>query len=68
LLVDGQDAVVLGTLADTAARTGRAYEAAFALHVTVERGEIVRHHAYEDSLAVWTAFSPAGAGSAGVGR
>ena len=58
VLVDGPDAVVLGTLANTAAPTGRAYEAAFALHVTVVDGEIVRHHVYEDSLAVWTAFAP----------
>jgi len=65
LLVDGQDAVVLGALTNTAASTGRPYEAAFALHVTVERGEIVRHHIYEDSLAVWTAFAPAGVDQAG---
>jgi len=58
VLVDGPDAVVLGTLANTAAPTGRAYEAAFALHITVADGEIVRHHVYEDSLAVWTAFAP----------
>ena len=58
LLVDGQDAVVLGTLTNTAKSTGRPYAAAFALHVTVADGEVVRHHVYEDSLAVWTAFAP----------
>jgi ketosteroid isomerase-like protein len=58
LLVDGQDAMVLGTLTNTAKPTGRRYAAAFALHLTVVDGEIVRHHVYEDSLAVWTAFAP----------
>jgi len=57
ILVDGDDAVVLGELHNTARRTGRSYISAFALHLTVEEGLITRHHIYEDSLAVMQAFS-----------
>ncbi|MDL5205528.1 nuclear transport factor 2 family protein [Streptomyces sp. ALI-76-A] len=58
ILVDGADAVVLGEIRQTAAATGRPYRARFALHLTVEDGLIVRHHVYEDSLAVARAFTP----------
>ncbi|GAA1642336.1 nuclear transport factor 2 family protein [Actinoplanes couchii] len=51
ILVDGPDAVVLGTIAQTT-RGGRAYTSAFALHLTVEAGLITRFHIYEDSLSV----------------
>ncbi|WP_460525132.1 nuclear transport factor 2 family protein [Flindersiella endophytica] len=56
VLVDGDDAVVLGEIRQTARPTGRAYSARFALHVTVESGRILRYHVYEDSLAVAQAF------------
>ncbi|MCX5052489.1 nuclear transport factor 2 family protein [Streptomyces sp. NBC_00474] len=56
ILVDGSDAVVLGEIRQTARPTGRAYHARFALHLTVEDGLIIRHHVYEDSLAVAQAF------------
>ncbi|WP_329342452.1 nuclear transport factor 2 family protein [Streptomyces sp. NBC_00663] len=58
VLVDGADAVVLGEIRQTARATGRPYRARFALHLTVEDGLIVRHHVYEDSLAVSRAFTP----------
>ncbi|BDU03240.1 MULTISPECIES: nuclear transport factor 2 family protein [Nocardia] len=58
VLVDGADAVVLGEIRQTARRTGRAYRARFALHLTVRNGLITRHHVYEDSLAVAQAFEP----------
>jgi ketosteroid isomerase-like protein len=58
VLVDGADAVVLGEIRQTAAATGRPYRARFALHLTVEDGLVVRHHVYEDSLAVARAFAP----------
>ncbi|WP_171114935.1 MULTISPECIES: nuclear transport factor 2 family protein [Streptomyces] len=58
VLVDGADAVVLGEIRQTARPTGRPYRARFALHLTVEDGRIVRHHVYEDSLAVARAFGP----------
>ncbi|MFI9834208.1 nuclear transport factor 2 family protein [Streptomyces sp. NPDC051913] len=58
VLVDGADAVVLGEIRQTARSTGRPYRARFALHLTVEDDLIVRHHVYEDSLAVAQAFTP----------
>ncbi|KUF19132.1 nuclear transport factor 2 family protein [Streptomyces silvensis] len=58
ILIDGNDAVVLGEIRQTARPTGRAYCARFALHLTVEDGLITRHHVYEDSLAVARAFAP----------
>lgn len=58
ILVDGSDAVVLGEIRQTARPTGRAYQARFALHLTVEDGLVTRHHVYEDSLAVAQAFAP----------
>ncbi|GAA4029319.1 nuclear transport factor 2 family protein [Allokutzneria multivorans] len=57
ILVDGDEAVVLGEIRQTAKSTGRAYRARFALHLTVEDGLITRHHVYEDSLAVAQAFT-----------
>ncbi|WP_167502475.1 nuclear transport factor 2 family protein [Streptomyces malaysiensis] len=57
ILVDGDDAVVLGEIRQTARATGRAYRARFALHLTLEGGLVTRHHVYEDSLAVAQAFS-----------
>lgn len=61
ILVDGNDAVVLGEIRQTARSTGRAYRARFALHLTFEQssGLVVRHHVYEDSLAVARAFDTA---------
>ncbi|MFD0684313.1 nuclear transport factor 2 family protein [Actinomadura fibrosa] len=58
ILVDGDDAVVLGEIRQTARPTGRPYRARFALHLTVENGLITRHHVYEDSLSVTQAFTP----------
>ncbi|MEU6507046.1 MULTISPECIES: nuclear transport factor 2 family protein [unclassified Streptomyces] len=58
ILVEGEDAVVLGVIRQTAAPTGRAYTARFALHLTIRDGLVVRHHVYEDSLAVARAFAP----------
>ncbi|MFI7309033.1 nuclear transport factor 2 family protein [Streptomyces hygroscopicus] len=57
ILVDGDDAVVLGEIRQTARSTGRAYRARFALHLTLENGLVTRHHVYEDSLAVAQAFT-----------
>ncbi|MGC0418108.1 nuclear transport factor 2 family protein [Embleya sp. AB8] len=65
ILVDGPDAVILGEIRQTARATGRAYTARFAMHVTVEHGLITRHHIYEDSLAVATAFADGSPGAAG---
>ncbi|TWV55487.1 ketosteroid isomerase [Streptomyces misionensis] len=62
ILFDGEDAVLLGVLRQTAAPTGRSYAARFALHLTVRDGLVVRHHVYEDSLAVARAFAPPAGG------
>ncbi|MDR6974770.1 ketosteroid isomerase-like protein [Streptomyces sp. 3330] len=62
VLVDGDDAVVLGEIRQTARSTGRAYRARFALHLTVEDGLVTRHHVYEDSLSVSRAFGTGPAG------
>lgn len=56
ILIDGDNAVVLGEIRQTARPTGRAYRARFALHLTIEDGLVTRHHVYEDSLAVAQAF------------
>ncbi|MFI6577968.1 nuclear transport factor 2 family protein [Nocardiopsis sp. NPDC050513] len=56
VLVDGQEAVVLGEIRQTARSTGRPYRARFALHLTVEGGSVTRYHVYEDNLAVAQAF------------
>jgi ketosteroid isomerase-like protein len=56
ILLDGEHAVVLGEIRQTARPTGREYRARFALHLTVEDGLVTRHHVYEDSLAVAQAF------------
>ncbi|MEU4151642.1 nuclear transport factor 2 family protein [Streptomyces sp. NPDC026659] len=60
VLIDGNEAVVLGEIRQTARATGRAYRARFALHLTVEGGLVTRHHVYEDSLAVAQAFEEEG--------
>ncbi|MEV4072884.1 nuclear transport factor 2 family protein [Nonomuraea fuscirosea] len=57
ILVDGDDAVVLGDFVQTVEATGEAYTSPFALHLTVEDGRITRYHIYEDSLTVATAHS-----------
>lgn len=77
VLVDGCDAVVLGTIrnvlrrpavaggtaADQRPATRVPYRADFALHLRVEGGRIRRYHIYEDSLAVANAWQAARAAS-----
>jgi ketosteroid isomerase-like protein len=57
LLVDGEHAVLTGTLVNTLRHNQVGYRARFALHLTVEDGRVTRHHVYEDSLAVAEAWS-----------
>ncbi|MBF8187417.1 nuclear transport factor 2 family protein [Nonomuraea sp. K274] len=57
ILVDGDDAVVLGEIAQTVRATGEAYTSAFALHLTVENGLVTRYHIYEDSLTIARALA-----------
>jgi uncharacterized protein len=57
VLIHGADAVVLGEIHQTVKATKTPYVAAFALHLTVRDGLIIRYHVYEDSLSVATALS-----------
>jgi ketosteroid isomerase-like protein len=57
ILVDGADAVVLGTIAQTVRHNGVAYTSPFALYLSVTDGLITRYHVYEDSLTVTRAVS-----------
>ncbi|WP_040836932.1 nuclear transport factor 2 family protein [Nocardia brevicatena] len=57
VLVDGDNAVVLTEIRQTAAPTGRSYTAGCALRFTVRDGTITRYHVYEDSLSVARAFA-----------
>lgn len=59
VLVDGRDAVVLGTIRNVLRASGVPYRADFALHLTIEDGRIRRYHIYEDSLAVSNAWNAA---------
>lgn len=51
-LVDGTDAVLMGYLSGTVRATGKPFEGPFALHLTVEAGQITRHRLYENSLSI----------------
>ncbi|MDA3625772.1 nuclear transport factor 2 family protein [Saccharopolyspora sp. WRP15-2] len=57
ILVEGNEAVVLGDIRQTAKATGKAYTALCALHLVVEDGLITRYAVYEDSLTVAEALS-----------
>ncbi|ALG14825.1 ketosteroid isomerase [Kibdelosporangium phytohabitans] len=56
LMVDGINAVLIGTSSQMVKSTGKRFVMTFALHLTVEDGLITRHHMYEDSLTVAEAF------------
>ncbi|ADX72889.1 nuclear transport factor 2 family protein [Pseudarthrobacter phenanthrenivorans] len=57
ILVDGSDAVVLATIANSSASTGRAFETPVAMHFHVEANRITKLHLYEDSWTVNKAFA-----------
>ncbi|MFG1853605.1 nuclear transport factor 2 family protein [Actinomadura geliboluensis] len=52
VLIDGPDAVLIGTSTQRLKNTGNRFTMTFALRLTIEDGHITRHHMYEDSLAV----------------
>jgi len=52
LLVDGQDAVVMGYVSQRLKSNGEAFTIPFALHLTISEGLVTRYHVYEDSLTV----------------
>jgi len=59
ILVDGQDAAVVGALGQTLRTTGEKYRVEFVLYLTVSDGLITRHHIVEDNLAIRRAFDAA---------
>lgn len=61
ILVDGSDAVVLCDIEQTSRATGRSFTSMVALRLTVDRGQVVGYHVYEDSLAIARAHSGASA-------
>ncbi len=56
LIVEGEEAVALGTFTHVANTTERQFSTPFALHFTVKDGRIFRVHLYEDTYAVGKAF------------
>jgi len=60
MLVDGQDAVIVGVLGQTLRTNGQSYQVAFILYLTVADGLITRHHIVEDNLTIKRAFEAAG--------
>ncbi|ANZ14792.1 ketosteroid isomerase-like protein [Streptomyces noursei ATCC 11455] len=57
LMIDGNDAILIGTSSQLVKPTGKRFVMTFALRLVVENGLITRHHMYEDSLAVAEAFN-----------
>ena len=56
-VVDGPNAVVLGSFAHRVLSTDRIFAGPFALHIGVRDGLISTYHMYEDSYAASVAFS-----------
>ncbi len=57
IMIDGPDAVLIGTSSQLVKPTGKRFVMTFALRLTVSDGVITQHHMYEDSLAVAEAFT-----------
>jgi ketosteroid isomerase-like protein len=58
IVVDGDEAVILGDLHDTVNATGRSFGFPFAIRLTVHDGLIRLFHMHEDSYALHEAFAP----------
>ncbi|MEV7973959.1 nuclear transport factor 2 family protein [Cellulomonas sp. NPDC089187] len=56
IVVDGDQAVVLGRSRFRVTSTGRSFDNPFAIHVTVQDGKVVRYHMHEESYAIAEAF------------
>jgi uncharacterized protein len=57
IMIDGDDAVVFSSFTHTVARNGKRLTTPAALHLTIANGQIMRLHLYEDTLAVYQAFT-----------
>jgi ketosteroid isomerase-like protein len=56
ILMDGEDAVALGTFSHVANTTGARFTTPVALHLRVVDGKVTRLYLYEDTYAVAKAF------------
>lgn len=56
VLVDGPDAVVLGSFFRRVRSTGRTFTMPVAMHLRVDGGKIVKMHLFEDTLLARQAF------------
>ena len=69
LLIDGDDAILLGAISRTIALSHRTFTTPMAMHLTVQDGLIARLHLYEDTLIVARAFDVQGTvGEASIGK
>ncbi|HEY1175301.1 MAG TPA: nuclear transport factor 2 family protein [Phytomonospora sp.] len=64
VVVEGDEAVVLGDFRYLVNETGKSFDSTFALRLTVTGGRVTRYHMHEDSYAVHLAFG--GDGEPGV--
>jgi ketosteroid isomerase-like protein len=56
ILIDGEDAVALGSFSHVAITTGERFTTPVALHMRVKDGKVTRLYLYEDTYAVAKAF------------
>jgi Ketosteroid isomerase-related protein len=59
IVVDGENAVIIGTFSHVIAKTGRTFTTPVALHVKVTDGRIRHLQLYEDTLLITQAFGAA---------
>lgn len=52
IVVDGDDAVILGRMVDTVRKTGKSFTSRFSLRLTRHDGALIRYHFLEDTAAV----------------
>lgn len=64
IVIDGDEAIVLGEMRYLVNETGKSFESTFALRLTVTDGRVTRYHMHEDSYAIHLAFG--GDGEPGV--
>lgn len=56
-ITEGNDAVVIANCVFGVLATGKTFSNRYALHFTVIDGRIARYHMYEDSYAIYEAFT-----------
>ncbi|GAA2074979.1 nuclear transport factor 2 family protein [Streptomyces albiaxialis] len=58
VLVEGEDAVIMGMLKGHVRATGKSFRSPYVMRLTVREGRFVRYHLYEDSRAIAEACTP----------